>query len=200
MTKTRACITLTFGTMLLAVVAVQGADPAGEQVFESASAFEALKALEGDWEGSRADGDSSVAVSYRVTAAGSALIKTYAPGAEHEMVTVFFMDGDDLVLTHYCALGNQPQMKFEASDRPGEIRFAFAGGSNFAPAKDTQSRTQPQAARVAGELAGIIGKSGIHVGDVNLNQNLLSVQLEPGLLRKPDPEREAELRRKLGMI
>ena len=45
-----------------------------------------------------------------------------------------------------------------------------------ASAKDTESRTQPQAARVAGELAGIIGKNVTHIGDVYLSQNLLSVQ------------------------
>jgi hypothetical protein len=53
------------------------------------------------------------------------------------MVTVYHRDGDDLLLTHYCALWNAPVMKFEKSDKPGEIRFAFHGGTNFDPKVDT---------------------------------------------------------------
>ena len=43
------------------------------------------------------------------------------------MITIYHMDGDDLLLTHYCALQNAPVMKFEKSNKPGEIKFAFHG-------------------------------------------------------------------------
>jgi len=50
------------------------------------------------------------------------------------MLTAFHLDGDRLVLTHYCMAGNQPQMvaqSFDASS--GELDFAFAGASNLKP-------------------------------------------------------------------
>ena len=52
-----------------------------------------------------------VVSTYRVTAAGSAVMEVLFPGTDHEMVTVYHQDGDDLILTHYCAAGNQPRMK-----------------------------------------------------------------------------------------
>ncbi len=47
------------------------------------------------------------------------------------------MDGDTLLLTHYCALQNAPIMKFEKSNKPGEIKFVFHGGTNFDPKVDS---------------------------------------------------------------
>ena len=52
------------------------------------------------------------------------------------MVTIYYMDGADLVLTHYCAMGNQPRMKFTGVSDKGEYVFDFTGGSNIDPAKD----------------------------------------------------------------
>ena len=71
--------------------------------------FDHLKALAGQW--TMIGGDGSVAVTYRVTAGGSAVIETLFPGAAYEMVTVYTIDDGALVLTHYCAEGNQPRMK-----------------------------------------------------------------------------------------
>ena len=46
------------------------------------------------------------------------------------------LDGNDLVLTHYCSCGNQPRMKATLAD-PKKLVFEFAGGANLDPAKDT---------------------------------------------------------------
>ena len=138
MKKVRSCGLLAAIVTALIAVPVIAADLHNE-VFDADSAFEAIKTLEGDWVGTREGGGPPVAVSYRVTAAGSTVIKTYSPGKASEMVTVYHMNGDDLMLTHYCVLGNQPQMKFETSTRSGEIRFAFAGGTNFDPEVDAHA-------------------------------------------------------------
>ncbi|MEE2776655.1 MAG: hypothetical protein VYE73_07820 [Acidobacteriota bacterium] len=108
-------------------------------VYDAESALAALKNLEGEWMGSSQGGGSASSVRYEVIAAGGTVVKTYAPGAPNEMLTVYHMDGDDLVLTHYCALDNQPRMRFVASDRPGEIRFEFDGGTNFDPNVDAHA-------------------------------------------------------------
>ncbi len=108
-------------------------------VYDAASAFEFLKTLAGDWERSTGDhehGSSSRLVSFKVTAAGSSIVETYNAGLPSEMVSIYHMDGKQLLLTHYCALKNAPVMKFEKSDKPGEIKFAFHGGTNFDPKVD----------------------------------------------------------------
>src|SRR6516162_9375436 len=47
----------------------------------------------------------------KLTAGGSVIHETLFPGQDHEMVSVYSADGSDVVLTHYCVLGNQPRMK-----------------------------------------------------------------------------------------
>ncbi|MEM9404795.1 MAG: hypothetical protein AAGA81_02040 [Acidobacteriota bacterium] len=128
---------------LVMVVARASASPnadtrGSETVYDAASAFEALKSFEGEWKSTPVGGDESRAstVVYKVSANGSSVIKTYGPGTKYEMFSVFHMDGDELLMTHYCAVGNQPKMRFRPSDKPGEIYFEFAGGTNFDPAKD----------------------------------------------------------------
>jgi len=51
------------------------------------------------------------------------------------MVTMYHLDGDALVLTHYCAMGNQPRMRL-AEATPSDLRFEFAGGTNLDPGRD----------------------------------------------------------------
>jgi hypothetical protein len=53
------------------------------------------------------------------------------------MRSLYSMVHDDLVLVHYCAMGNQPRMKYLASaSSPSELVFDFTGGANMDPARD----------------------------------------------------------------
>lgn len=143
---------LLIGSVCCAVFALMSAAQAGDapeaaKPFDAKTAFEKLKSLAGDWEGTAGmDGakhtpadqyDKKLHVNYRVAANGSTVIETYNAGETNEMISVFHMDGPDkLMMTHYCALKNQPQMKFEATDKPNEMKWVFAGGTNFDPEKD----------------------------------------------------------------
>ncbi len=112
-------------------------------VYDAASAFEFFKTLTGDWEhegGEHQHGSKSNTVNYRTTAGGSAVIETIFEGDPMEMVSMYHMDGDTLLMTHYCALQNAPVLKFEKSDKPGEIKFVFVGGTNFDPKTDMHMR------------------------------------------------------------
>jgi hypothetical protein len=72
----------------------------------------------------------------KLTAGGSAVAETLFPGQQMEMMSVYHMDGPDLVMTHYCMLGNQPKMKADPKSPKNQIKWQFAGGTNFDPAKD----------------------------------------------------------------
>lgn len=100
--------------------------------------FESLKKLSGDWVEVGKDGKPTEKVisSIRVTSAGSAIEETLFPGGDHEMVTVYFLDGDRLLLTHYCALGNQPQMRAEPGNDANQIAFKFIGATNLKSADE----------------------------------------------------------------
>ena len=112
-------------------------------VYDAASALAFLTTTNGDWvagaagqheHGAPASGRSVVSV--KTKAAGSAVVHTYAQGTPGEMETIFHMDGDQLLLTHYCALQNAPVLKFVKTGKPGELKFEFQGGTNFDPSVD----------------------------------------------------------------
>ena len=100
--------------------------------------FEKMKKLVGTWVQADEDGkptDTVVSV-IRLTAGGSAIHETLFPGQPQEMISVYTVEGDDLVLTHYCVLGNQPRLKADPKSAPNQIKFDFAGGANLDPKKD----------------------------------------------------------------
>jgi hypothetical protein len=75
-------------------------------------------------------------VEYEVTAGGTAVMEKVFAGEPYEMVTVFTLDGADLIATHYCSGGNQPHYRFKASGEPGAVMMAFDGGTSLDQAKD----------------------------------------------------------------
>lgn len=111
--------------VLIAGVATAGSPP-------DAAAFELLKGLEGTWDAETPGGEG--VIRYRVASAGSVVIEEMFPDTDHEMITVYHMDGDELVATHYCAAGNQPRFKLDPSaSAEDKLWFGFNGGSNMKP-------------------------------------------------------------------
>jgi hypothetical protein len=104
------------------------------------AAFERFKRLAGDWEVAGAKSEAQkgkIQCRYHLTAGGSSLVETIFPGEDMEMVTVYHRDGDQLMLTHYCHLGNQPRMRTREVESTKEIVFDLVGGSSLDPATDT---------------------------------------------------------------
>jgi hypothetical protein len=129
------------GLVLLALTAVAyGDDKPGSKAPTVAPhpGLERMKKLAGTWVAADKDGkptDKVVSV-VKVTAAGSAVHETLFPGQAHEMVSLYHRDGADLVMSHFCALGNQPRMKADPKSPSNQLHFVFAGGTNLDPAKD----------------------------------------------------------------
>ena len=129
------------GLMLLVLtVAAQSDDKPGSKspTLPTHPGLERMKKLAGTWVAADKDGkptDKIVSV-VKVTAAGSAVHETLFPGSPMEMISVYHRDGADLVMTHYCALGNQPRMKADPKSPANQLRFQFAGGTNLDPARD----------------------------------------------------------------
>src|SRR5690606_1922102 len=76
-------------------------------------------------------------VRYRITGGGSAVEEVLFPGTEHEMVSLYHRDGPFLLMTHYCAAGNQPRMRAVWTDPPPNldapvrIHFKFQDATNL---------------------------------------------------------------------
>ena len=104
----------------------------------SQKSFDSIKALAGHWEGKTQMGDA-VIVSYRVTGGGSAVMSEIVStmnGKSEDMITMFNLDGDRLLLTHYCAAGNQPRMRASASPDGKTVTFDFIDATNLKSSRD----------------------------------------------------------------
>ena len=51
---------------------------------------------------------------------------------DENMITMIHLDGDRLLLTHYCGAGNQPRMKATTSPDGKSISFDFVDATNLA--------------------------------------------------------------------
>jgi hypothetical protein len=109
--------------LMLAAGTLAFAAPAAQSANHAAAAFARLKSLAGEWQ--TQPGPMQARATYRVIANGSAVLEhLYSP--KEEMVTLYTLDGDRLLLTHYCGSGNQPRMVAERFNPPtGELDFAF---------------------------------------------------------------------------
>jgi len=93
--------------------------------------FDLLKGMQGKWAGKNQQGEA-IEVTFRETAGGSALMSEIHGHGPENMITMFHMDGDRLLMTHYCSAGNQPRMKAVSADAKS-VSFEFVDGTNIAP-------------------------------------------------------------------
>ena len=91
--------------------------------------FEQLKSLAGSWEGTL-DGHP-LNVSLRVTSMGNTLMHEMRGTGPDDPITMFHLDGDRLILTHYCDAGNQPRMAATISPDGKTIVFDFLEATNL---------------------------------------------------------------------
>jgi hypothetical protein len=100
---------------------------------QALAAFEKLKGFEGRWQCS-SPGLGEFKESYRVIAGGSVLMgNEMEDKPEMAMVTMYHMDGDALMLTHYCVAKNQPRLvATKIADDLSSITFEYRDGTNLA--------------------------------------------------------------------
>ncbi|HMJ22079.1 MAG TPA: hypothetical protein VK513_09225 [Terriglobales bacterium] len=98
-------------------------------VSDAQKSFDQLKSLSGSWEGKASSG-KPVHVAFRVTSMGSALMSEIK--GEDDMITMFNLDGERLLMTHYCGAGNQPRMLATTSPDGKTITFDFLDATNLA--------------------------------------------------------------------
>ncbi len=96
-----------------------------------------LKSLAGNWEMENPEkqGEWNLASTFQVTSGGNVVREIMFPGLPHEMTNTYHLDGDSVVVTHYCAIGNQPRMRAVSNDghhhSSNQIHFQFDSVTNF---------------------------------------------------------------------
>ncbi len=101
----------------------------------AADQFEKIKSLAGEWQGTRAMDGKTVNATYELVSNGSTVMETLMPADEPNMVTMYHLNGDKLMMTHYCAVNNQPRME-SVSSEGGMVKFALKDITNLAKEED----------------------------------------------------------------
>jgi hypothetical protein len=121
-------------TLLLTLATLginQAAPPAS-----SRQAYDHFKSLEGKWVGTSTKGWKEQ-IQYNVIAGGSAIEeRSFDAHPGETMLTIIHMDGNRLMLTHYCAAKNQPRLlatNISADDQT--VEFTFLDATNL-PSRD----------------------------------------------------------------
>ena len=91
---------------------------------DAQKAFELMKTLAGSWDGTIMG--LSTHITIRVTSSGNAIMhEATGPGRPDNPITMFYVDGDRLLLTHYCDAGNRPRMVGRISPDGKTVEFDF---------------------------------------------------------------------------
>ena len=120
--------------LTLAAVSLSGAGANNDGVMSK------LTALEGEWIMLDENGGATgvVGSSFRLTSAGSVLAETMFPDSPdgHEMLNLYHADGDRVLMTHYCAAGNQPRMEVRATADDNRLELSFESITNLSSSQD----------------------------------------------------------------
>jgi hypothetical protein len=109
---------------------------------EAQKSFDQIKTLAGSWEGHvttippKPDTEGkAVQLSLRVTSMGHAMVhEMTGAGRPDDPITMLYLDGDRLLLTHYCDAGNRPRMTGKMSPDGKTVEFTFldiAGSTKY---------------------------------------------------------------------
>lgn len=119
----KAKLVLLAGSLALTAAAAEPITPR--------AAFTQLQTLVGEWEGKTEKG-RALKVSYRLTANNTVLIETWTLGPQRESLTLYHMDNENLISTHYCPVGNQPRLRFKEGGSASLFAFEFVSATNLA--------------------------------------------------------------------
>jgi hypothetical protein len=146
------------GIGLLAIMLCSGATslartaksaPEGQS---AAQQFEQISQWVGRW---GVDETDRLTIVFERTANGRTIVERWeTPNGLHSM-TVYHMDGDMLVATHYCPQGNQPRLVSRGSDGD-DITFTFRDATDLDPQESYQHdlgfEPQPDGSLVRSEI------------------------------------------------
>jgi hypothetical protein len=106
--------------------------PANAGPANGAEAFEKLKSLVGHWEIDKSNMKATLDI--ELTSGDTAVLEKIhmvEDGKSAEMTTLYYLDGGDVKLTHYCMAGNQPTMRGTYSPETKTLKFDLVSISNL---------------------------------------------------------------------
>ena len=96
---------------------------------DAQKSFDELKTLAGSWSGTFEG--KPMQATLRVTSMGNAIVHEMKGGGPEDPITMFYIEGDRLLLTHYCDAGNRPRMAARITPDGKTIEFDFLDVANY---------------------------------------------------------------------
>jgi hypothetical protein len=96
---------------------------------DGAKAFAKMKLLAGSWVGKTSAGHP-VSETFQAVSDGASLMSQLT--MDEPMVSMFYMDRGQLMMTHFCPSKNQPRMRATVSPDGNTITFNFVDATNLA--------------------------------------------------------------------
>jgi len=124
--------------LAVAVFALSVVVPQHTFAANGSAAFEQLKSLVGHWQEATPT-DAKASMDIELTANGAAVLERFhmiESGKPVEMTTVYFLDSDQLKMTHYCMAGNQPTMRATYAPETKTLTWDFVSASNLKSPND----------------------------------------------------------------
>jgi len=112
------------GTSVAQSPASKPTTPAAQS--EAKKAFEKMKALTGSWQGTIMG--ISIDVTIRLASSGTVILheaNTSGGGPPNHEITMFYVDGDRLLATHFCDAGNRARFEGKMSPDGNTTEFNF---------------------------------------------------------------------------
>lgn len=114
------------GFGLLALAACQATVDGESGGLDAARAYARLTTMAGTYEVEFPGEPERSKVIWENVSGGHAVMEKLNVGTPHEMVSLYFLEGEELALTHYCAAGNRPQLRLDrARSTRDELFFDF---------------------------------------------------------------------------
>jgi hypothetical protein len=111
---------------LASVALAQGSQKAAAAQSDAQKALEKMKTLAGSWQGTIMN--ISINFTIRAASSGTAVLhegNTAGGGPPNHEITMFYLDGDRLLATHYCDAGNRSRLEGKMSPDGKTIEFSF---------------------------------------------------------------------------
>lgn len=162
------------GLILSVLVVVPAPLLRAEQASGADLAFSRLSGLAGNWKRAGTDG-TQFRIEFELTANDTVLVERWVHDGRTHSLTVYHLDGEALMATHYCPQGNQPRLKMEGGLDENRVTFDFHDATNL------QSLEQSHQHRLSFDLSnmGLVIRGEVYRKGTSENQTEMTLERIP---------------------
>jgi len=112
------------------LVVIMSADVNASTRLNVSDAFHEMKSLVGIWQKEGIE-KPKLLVSFELIANNSVLVETWLHKGKKHSFTLYHLDNENLMATHYCPQGNQPRLTLTKNSATDNLRFNFLDATNL---------------------------------------------------------------------